>query len=148
MEQYERENRIKEALSIRGIKQVELAEKTGFSKGVISSWVSQRWQPKYDAIVKMAQVLDVSEMWLAGYDTPMERPAAQKKMDGVAQLVNIIRKDEQFCKLVATLAAINSEQLKNDAFCDLIISISSLSLDQYKLVEHTVKEFTKVNRSH
>lgn len=148
MDQYERENRIKEALSIRKMKQVELAERTGFSKGVISSWVSQRWQPKYDAIVKMAQVLDVSEMWLAGYDTPMDRPAAQKKMDGVAQLVNIIRKDEKFCNLVATLAAINSDQLRNENFRNLILNIASLNEAQLKIVENTVNEFTKVNHSH
>ena len=60
------------------MKQVELCEKTGIAKGTLNNWLAQRWQPKQEPIMKMAQVLDVSEMWLAGYDVPMER---QKNTD-------------------------------------------------------------------
>lgn len=76
---YDKHNRIGEALSIRNMKQVELCEKTGISKGALNNWIKQRWQPKQTAIYKMAKALDVSEMWLAGYDTAMERPTSQKR---------------------------------------------------------------------
>ena len=79
MDNYERENRIEEALRIRNMRQVELCEKTGLSKSSINNWIKQRWQPKHNAIFLMARALDVSEMWLAGYDAPMERAPGEKK---------------------------------------------------------------------
>lgn len=94
MDKYERRNRIREALAIRNMKQVELCEKTGIKKSSINNWLGQRWQPKQEPIMKMAKVLDVSEMWLAGYDVPMERPVEQKKSDDLVQLIHSIRKDE------------------------------------------------------
>lgn len=111
MESYERKNRIAEALDIRGWDQTTLVMKTGIKKASINSWIKQRWQPKQDSLLKMAKVLDVSEMWLAGYDVPMERPEQQKKMDELAQLVNVIRKDKRLTNLVFNLSKLNSDQL-------------------------------------
>ena len=128
MEDYTRKNRIGEALSIRGLKQVELVEKTGLSKASINNWLKQRWQPKQKALMAMAKALDVSEMWLAGYDVPMDRPAAQKKSDELTQLIIEIKEDED---------------LK-----DLFTSISHLSNDQRKTIESMVNELSKINTLH
>lgn len=125
---YERKNRIKEALSIRNMKQVELAEKTGIPKGTINNWLSQRYQPKQRALMKMAKALEVSEMWLAGYDVPMERPEAQIKNDELTQLIIEIKEDED---------------LK-----DLFTDICSLSGDQKKTIKSMVSELTKINSVH
>lgn len=122
MEKFEKKNRIAEALSFRGWEQVDLAEKTGIKKASINSWVKQRWQPKQKSLVKMAMVLEVSEIWLAGYDAPMERPISQVKMDELAQLFNVIRKD--------------------DKLRTLIVNISKLNSDQLNAVEHIVNTFT------
>lgn len=70
---YKKENRLALALSIRGMKQVELCEKTGIFKTSINGYIKQKYQPKQEALVKMSNALNVSEMWLAGYDVPMER---------------------------------------------------------------------------
>ena len=91
---YEKRNRIREALQIRNMKQVELSEKTGIPKGTINNWLNQRYQPKQKSLLSLAKALDVSEMWLAGYDVPMERPVEQKKSDELAQLIHSMRKDE------------------------------------------------------
>lgn len=128
MDKYERRNRIREALSIRNMKQVELCEKTGIKKSSINNWLGQRWQPKQDAIMKMAQALDVSEMWLAGYDVPMERPVEQKKSDELVQLITQIRKNED---------------LKH-----LFISICNLTNEQRKTIESMVTELSKINSLH
>lgn len=128
MENYERLNRIKEALVIRNMKQVELCERTGINKGSVNNWLAQRWQPKQEAIMKMARVLEVSEMWLAGYDVPMERPVEQVKMDTLGQVINIIRKDERLSDLVVNLSRLNETQL---------ITIESM-----------VNELVKVNPQH
>lgn len=128
MEDYTRKNRIGEALSIRGLKQVDLVEKTGLTKASINNWLKQRWQPKQKALMTMARALDVSEMWLAGYDVPMERPAAQKKNDELAQLIIEIKEDED---------------LK-----DLFTTISHLNNDQRKTIESMANELAKINTLH
>ena len=123
-----KENRIAEALSIRGWKQIELSEKTGIPKNSVNAWVKQKWQPKQKAIMKMAQALDVSEMWLAGYDVPMNRPVEQKKSDELVQLIHSMR---------------NDEELKN-----LFISICNLTGEQRKTIKSIVDELSKVNSLH
>ena len=110
MGNYERQNRIKEALSIRNMKQVELCERAGIKKSSLNNWLAQRWQPKQEPIMKMARVLDVSEMWLAGYDVPMERPAAQKKSDELTQLIIEIKEHEDLKDLFSSICTLNSEQ--------------------------------------
>ena len=128
MNNYEKRNRIREALQIRNMKQVELSEKIGIPKGTINNWLNQRYQPKQKSLLSLAKALDVSEMWLAGYDVPMERPVEQKKSDELAQLIHSMRKDEK---------------LKN-----LFLSICSLSDDQRKTIESLVNELIKVNSLH
>ena len=74
MNDYERKNRLEEALEIRKMKQSDLCRMTGLGNTSVNGWIKNNWQPKKDALYRMARVLDVSEMWLAGYDVPMERP--------------------------------------------------------------------------
>ena len=93
-------NRLAEALSIRDMKQVELAEKTGLSASQINSWLNHRWQPKQTALHLMAKALDVSEMWLAGCDVPMERPPEQKKMDDLAEIIHLMRKNDKYVEIM------------------------------------------------
>jgi len=128
MDNYERRNRIREALALRNMKQVELCEKTGIKKSSVNNWLAQRWQPKQNALMKMASVLDVSEMWLAGYPVPPDRPIEQKKSDELAQLIHSIRKDEE---------------LK-----DLITSICTLNDEQRKTIKSMVTELSKINSLH
>lgn len=128
MTKYERLNRIREALQIRNMKQVELCEKTGIKKSSLNNWLSHRWQPKQDAIMRMARVLDVSEMWLSGYDVPIDRPIEQKKSDELAQLIHSIRSDDD---------------LKS-----LLLSICSLNPEQRKTIEGVVNELVKINSLH
>ena len=65
--------RMKIALKQSNMKQVELSRLTGIDKGSISNYLYGKYEPKSDAINKMATALNVSEMWLWGYDVPMER---------------------------------------------------------------------------
>ncbi len=104
-------NRIGEALALRGMRQMELSEKTGIDKSSINGWKQQRWQPKSEALHKMAKVLDVSELWLAGYDVPMERPLSQKKMDQQAAAILKIKSDDRYMNIVNRLCDLNDDQL-------------------------------------
>ena len=123
MEENTRENRIREALKIRNMRQVELVEKTGIKKSSINNWLAQRWQPKQNAIMLMARALEVSELWLAGYDVPMERPIEQIKADELVILIHRLR---------------NNEELK--ALC---MSLSNLNEAQISIIKSMVSEFSK-----
>lgn len=105
------QNRIDEALHIRGMKRIELSERTKINKSSISSYCRQRWQPKQDALHRMATVLDVSELWLAGYDVPMERPVAQKKMDQLAESILKIKSNDRYMYLVNSIVKLDEAQL-------------------------------------
>lgn len=75
--------------------------------------------------MKMAKALDVSEMWLAGYDVPMERPTSQKKMDALHETIELLKKNERYFNLIS--------------------NIISLSDDQLILIENMVNQLTKIN---
>lgn len=66
-------NRIKKALDLRNMKQIDLVDKTGIGKSSISTYISGEYEPKQKNIYKIAKALDVSESWLMGNDVPMER---------------------------------------------------------------------------
>ena len=75
--------RIKRALSIRGMKQSELCQATKIPKSAISQYISGAFEPKQDRIYLIARALRVSEAWLMGFDVPMERkenPPEQREL--------------------------------------------------------------------
>lgn len=125
MDSYERNNRIEEALNMRGMKAVELAEKSGLSQTSISHWIKQRWQPKATPLHKMAKVLGVTELWLAGYPVPMERPAEQVRGDKIADIVKELRDNDRLINIVSQLPLLTDSQLDS--------------------IETMVNEFAKLN---
>ena len=117
-------SRLREAMALRGMKQAELVQKSGIDKGAISRYLSGAYEPKSGAINKLAVALDVSEMWLWGYDVPPERTLEQKKNDQLAELIVRLRSDEKLFNLVAKMAGASDEQL------DLIDRLTSGLLKQ------------------
>lgn len=111
MNNLEKKNRIEEALRLRGIKQVELVEKTGINKASINHWIKQRYQPKQEPLYKMAKALDVSELWLAGYDVPMERPPEQIKADKLATLIHQLRGNDNLIRLMTYAVKLTDKQI-------------------------------------
>jgi transcriptional regulator with XRE-family HTH domain len=65
--------RLQEIMDKKQLKQADLARMTGISRGAVSNYVLGRYEPKSDVISKFAKSLNCSEMWLWGYDVPMER---------------------------------------------------------------------------
>lgn len=63
--------RIAQALEKRGMRAIELADRTGISRGAISSYISGRYKAKQDNLYKMGKALGVSPAWLMGYDVDM-----------------------------------------------------------------------------
>lgn len=66
-------DRLKEAMSIRGVSQTALVQATNIPKSAISQYLSGAFVPKDERLSVMARFLNVQEAWLRGYDAPMRR---------------------------------------------------------------------------
>lgn len=99
--------RLKEAMRLAGKKQIDLARETGLSHSTISRYLSGAVEPRQNATHKLAIALGVVELWLWGYDVPMNRTEEQKKNDSLAQVVVKLRKDPDFFEVVSILAGLD-----------------------------------------
>lgn len=104
-------NRMKEAMLKANKRQADISREANVDKGALSSYLKGKYEPKQDVIYRIARVLNVSEMWLWGYDCPMERPTMQKKNDIKTDIVVRIRTDEEFFYIVDGLNQLTPEQL-------------------------------------
>ena len=66
------QNRLQKAMNIRNMKQVDLVEKTGLDKTLLSKYLSGVSNARQDKLTILADALQVNEIWLMGYDIPME----------------------------------------------------------------------------
>lgn len=104
--------RLKEVLALKNMKPSVLSEISGVNRPSISCYISGKYDPKQKPLFLMARALDVNEMWLAGYDVPMERPAHQKETDALLEFSKRLKTDKEFKKLIFKISSLNSKQLK------------------------------------
>jgi transcriptional regulator with XRE-family HTH domain len=102
--------RLAEAMQEAGKKQADLVRDTGLNKSIISRCVSGTTEPGNQTIMKLAQALNVSELWLWGYDVPKTRTIGQKKNDALADIVVKLRSDSEFFDLVSMMAELTPDQ--------------------------------------
>ena len=106
----ETHERLREAMQTVNKKQADIARETGLDKSSISNYLSGKYEPKSKAIGLLARALDVSEMWLWGYDVQMARTSVQKKNDEIVNLVAKLRGDPDFLDVVSSLAKLPADQ--------------------------------------
>lgn len=70
--------RLLEAMEIRGVRQIDLAQATGISKPRINQYVKGVYEPKQDALCKIADALNVDISWLMGHDVSMDIPTEKQ----------------------------------------------------------------------
>mgnify|MGYP003297842373 CR=1 FL=1 len=104
-------NRLSEAMEIRGLRAVDLVDRTGIPKVTLSYYMSGKTEPKNDRVFILAKALDISEAWLLGFDVPMYRTDEQKKNDHLAEMVATMRENEKFYSLALKLSQMDAEQL-------------------------------------
>ena len=63
--------RLKEAMHQVNKTPADVARETGLNKSTLSRYLSGAVEPKQNAVARLASSLNVSEMWLWGYDVPM-----------------------------------------------------------------------------
>lgn len=109
--------RLIDIMTEEGIRQVDLCKATGIDKGSMNNYVHGRYEPKSDMLHKMAVALDVSEMWLYGYDVPKDR-AEQKNNDTISDIVAQLNADEDYFLLIETVHKLAPEKRK--VFADML----------------------------
>ncbi len=67
------QDRLQRALTIKNIKPVELHEKTGISESLLSKYLSGNAVARQRKLASLADALNINEVWLMGYDVPMDR---------------------------------------------------------------------------
>lgn len=102
--------RIKEGMHIRDMKQADLVDATGISKGALSSYISGRYTPKQNNIYLIAKALNVNEAWLMGSDVPMERNSSTKK--GVT--INVLGRVSAGIPIEAIENIIDTEEISEE----------------------------------
>jgi repressor LexA len=65
-------DRLKKALDLRNMKQTDLVDITGISKGAISQYLKGEYEPKQNNIFKISKALNINPAWLMGKDVEME----------------------------------------------------------------------------
>ena len=103
-------DRLREAMHDAGKKQIDVAMSTGISHSTISRYLSGKVEPRREAVHKLAVMLDVSEMWLYGYDVPKRRTPEQKKNDALVSIIAQLRVDPEFLDVVSMLAELSASE--------------------------------------
>lgn len=102
--------RLRLALLEADMKPIELSERTGIPKSMISYYLNGKTKPKADRIFIISKVLGVSEAWLLGYDVPKNRTAEQKKNDDLVLVIAKMKKDPEFFEVVSDLASLSTAE--------------------------------------
>lgn len=111
--------RLKEALTKANMKQADLVRATGIDKGSIHHYLTGKYEPKADPINKMAIALNVNEMWLWGYDVPMERekktPEKLQLSEGEEMLLEMFRQiPQEQQRVFLEMGRVYADSLKKD----------------------------------
>ena len=114
--------RLKTAMAIRSKTSTDVCNATGIAKSTFSQWLSGRNEAKADRVHAIAKYLNVNEVWLLGYDVPMDRTPMQKKNDDIVDVIAKMRVDEDFYNLVRLLSQLSPKQY--DSIQQLLIAFT------------------------
>ena len=104
--------RLQFVMDKRKIKQIDLARVADVNQGALSRYLKGSYEPKSATIYKLALALDVSDMWLEGYDVPMERSRKQKEIDFKNNLYKKIASDMDLLKTISQYYNLPEEKQK------------------------------------
>ena len=81
--------RLIEALKIRDIRPVDLATKINASRAIVSQYMSGKFTPNHEKISELAEALNVNEVWLMGYEVPMDEEIEIIDEKGFLEMLDI-----------------------------------------------------------
>lgn len=111
--------RLNLAMEMRNIKQVDLVEITGITKGAISSYANGDYVPKQINTYKIAKALNVNPTWLMGKNVDMELKSdsyyADKETD---EAIEMLHKNPELRILLDATSGLGKEDI------DFLIQLS------------------------
>jgi transcriptional regulator with XRE-family HTH domain len=93
--------RLNYAFNKSSLKQADLVRLTGIDKSSISLYLSGKVTPKGDKLYKLALALNVSPVWLSGFNVPMTDD--KKNSPGVEEKTPRERKYDEIISLLQAL---------------------------------------------
>ena len=109
----ELKDRLREALTIREKKAVDLVRDLKIPKSAISQYLSGKSQNMdSERLYAICRYLDVSEPWMLGFDVPMSREV-QKKSGSIVEATLRMKNDPEFLSLVEALVRLDSNKIQD-----------------------------------
>ena len=105
-------DRLKIAFEKSSLKQADLVKVTGIDKSSISLYLSGKVTPKGDKLYKLALALNVSPVWLSGFDVPMQE---DKKTEPAAENGNKLSESQK--KLIKFVESVPEDKV------DLVLKV-------------------------
>ena len=84
------QNRLKYAMDLNNMKQVDLVEKSGLDKTLINKYLAGISKARQSKLSILADILKVNEVWLLGYDVPMTWELEKVANDNISSAVVLV----------------------------------------------------------
>lgn len=124
MKQHTTAERLRQLMDERGLKQVDIVRavepycnKYGvkLGKSILSQYISGKTEPGQEKLTILGMALNVSEVWLMGYDVPMERktaPTSRMEDERVKDFISLFGQltAQQQSLIIAQIKGILSDQ--------------------------------------
>lgn len=79
--------RLNELMNYFGLKQTDIAKRTGLPKSAISMYLSGQRQPRQDKLTIIAEAYNVDEAWLMGFDVPMFKSEEDNNIEEIGVII-------------------------------------------------------------
>lgn len=89
--------RLYEAILYSGLQQVVVAERAGISKSLLNKYLKGVSEAGNDKLYSLSQALNVSPVWLMGYDVPKDREddlILQDEKDKINSFISSLGEDQ------------------------------------------------------
>lgn len=106
--------RLQFAINNANISAQELANRSGVAKASISQYVNGSHKPSNISSGKMASVLDVSPLWLMGFDVPMKNIATATSPSYKGVVINVLGRVAAGIPVEAITDIIDTEEISQE----------------------------------
>lgn len=105
--------RLNSILQKRNLSQADLSKMTGIRSSSISDWLNGKYEPKQDKISIIAEALNVSPVWLIGYDDISPNQSEGYYVDPeTAEYAEMLRTRPEMRMLFSASRGISKEEMQ------------------------------------
>lgn len=104
--------RLNSILQKRNLSQADLSKMTGIRSSSISDWLNGKYEPKQDKISIIADALNISPVWLIGYDDAASQPESYYVDPEAAEFAEYLRTRPGARMLFSAAKDISKEDMK------------------------------------